>query len=68
MTIKKVKVLMIDPPSGWLYGFPLPMINKDKDEPIEDFLLRNGYPQKLIDEGMAKHCRYWETEIVETNN
>jgi len=55
-------VLIIDPPSGWKYGFPKPFTKGD-DEELEDWLLRNGYPQSEIDQGGAKYCRYWEHEI-----
>lgn len=56
------KVLIIDPPSGWMYGYPA-VYNKSKDETIEEWALRKGYPQKLIDQGMLKYCRFWEKEI-----
>lgn len=38
---------MIDPPQGWLYGFP-----KELPEDVTDiiqWLVTNGYPQALID-------------------
>lgn len=39
---------MIDPPYGWMYGFP------KKFEPLEgelfdDWLVRNGYPKSEIE-------------------
>jgi hypothetical protein len=48
-----------DPPSGWMYGFPreykpLP------GESLAQTLLRDGYPQKAIDDGEATHVRFWE--------
>lgn len=52
--------LIVDPPSGWKYGFPRPLIWADEKETFEEFLLRNGYPQHEIDNGGAKYCRYWE--------
>lgn len=60
----KVKVLMVDPPSGWKYGFPRPYPNKDK---IKDFnyavwLLHNGYPVGLVDLAL-KSSRFWESEV-----
>ena len=36
---------MVDPPSGWQYGFPRPY-NKETDGPIKEFLIKNGYPEK----------------------
>lgn len=51
----------IDPPSGWVYGFP-------KEIPydivnVKEWLVENGYPQKVMD-SMGEHfyCRYWQTE------
>ena len=56
------KVHMIDPPSGWRYGFP-----KVLPEGVTDtiaWLLENGYPQHEIDAcGDHFYCRHWETEI-----
>jgi hypothetical protein len=37
---------MIDPPHGNLYGFPKELPNDVKD--IYKWLVRNGYPQHLI--------------------
>lgn len=51
--------LMIDPPSGWHYGFPKP-IPRDVDN-VKEWLVQNGYPQELIDKlGEWFICRYWE--------
>lgn len=50
---------MIDPPSGWLYGFPKPIPNDVKD--VKEWLVQNGYPKKIIDDlGKYFYCRYWE--------
>ena len=60
-----LKVLMVDPPSGWLYGFPKPypggalVSYKDKVK----WFLENDYPQELIDEGMLQYCRFEEMEL-----
>lgn len=40
--------MLYDPPSGWMYGFPKPYLPKP-DETLEQTLLRDGYPQKEID-------------------
>lgn len=51
-----------DPPSGWRYGFPKeykPLPN----ETLEQTLLRDGYPQVEIDQGMAKYCRFWGKDL-----
>ena len=39
--------LMIDPPSGWMYGFPK-SIPKDVTDHLK-WLVENGYPQEEID-------------------
>ena len=64
---------MIDPPSGWQYGFPKPIPeNRRKDSLV--WLVEQGYPQSLIDEfGEHFYCRYWEQPdedkiIVKFNN
>ena len=48
----------IDPPGGWLYGFPK-LFTKGKAETLDSWLVRNGYPREEIERGMAKYCRYW---------
>jgi hypothetical protein len=56
-----MKKHMIDPPSGWLYGFP-----KELPEGVENvlaWLVENGYPQKEIDNlGEHFYCRHWYSE------
>lgn len=51
--------VMIDPPSGWRYGFPKEMPEKDID--LRTWLIDNGYPEKDVDWAMS-HCRMWENE------
>jgi hypothetical protein len=64
---------MIDPPSGWLYGFPKP-IPEDRQKDTIAWLVEQGYPKDLIDSfGEHFYCRYWEeTEkekaIIKFNN
>lgn len=39
---------LIDPPDGWMYGFPKryePMEN----ELLDEWLIRNGYPKSEVD-------------------
>lgn len=58
----KKKVTIVDPPSGWKFGFP-----KELPDNVEDFrrwLIDNGYPESEVDFGM-KYCRQWEEEIEE---
>jgi len=45
------KEYLIDPPQGWLYGFPKPYI-KSRDGDIVEWLLRNGCPKENL-----KYCR-----------
>jgi hypothetical protein len=50
---------MIDPPSGWKYGFPKPL--PDEVENVKEWLLEQGYPQREIDLcGKHFHYRTWE--------
>ena len=59
----KKKVMMIDPPSGWLYGFPK-VLPDPKPESMHEWLVGNGYPQEEIDKMKEYfYCRYWETEL-----
>ena len=64
---KEYKVAWVDPPEGWMYGFP-----KDVDEAFHlmgrdktQWFLDNGYPQNLIDKGMLKYSRSGLVEVVE---
>lgn len=59
----KKKVTMIDPPSGWKYGFPKECTARE-DQEHRDWLVEQGYPQNLIDSyGDHFYCRYWEEEL-----
>lgn len=60
--------MLYDPPSGWKYGFPRPY-NPLPNESLADTLLRDGYPQREIDNGGARHCRFigrGAREVVES--
>jgi len=58
------KILIIDPPSGWKYGFPKELPQDIKD--TKKWLVENGYPQHEIDScGDHFYCRYWEREVDE---
>lgn len=63
--------MIIDPPSGWKYGFPRRYVRADGD--IGEFLVKNGYPRKDVDFAL-RHLRMipegedWsgeELEIIE---
>jgi hypothetical protein len=51
------KKMMIDPFSGWRYGFPR-LWNSDVDGDLREFLLQNGYPEKDVDFAL-KYIRMW---------
>lgn len=54
-----MKRTMIDPPSGWRYGFPKEL-TVTEDENINEWLVKNGYPQSMIDLFKGKLvCRMW---------
>ena len=51
---------VIDPPSGWMYGFPQPIPDNITD--VKAWLVENGYPQSEIDAcGEHFYCQYWES-------
>jgi len=57
----RMRIKMIDPPSGWRYGFPKPL--PEGIENVNKWLVENGYPQQEIDAlGEYFYCRYWEEE------
>lgn len=55
--INTARVVMVDPPSGWMYGFPA-VWDKNQFETIEEFLKAAGYPEKDI-EFACRHMRMW---------
>lgn len=57
---------MIDPPSGWKYGFPKPVPGGyiKSESLMRVWLEGEGYPSDSIDLAL-KHSRYWETEVDE---
>jgi hypothetical protein len=51
---------MIDPPSGWRYGFPK-LIPEERNNDVLVWLVEQGYPQEEIDDLEEYfYCRYWE--------
>jgi hypothetical protein len=51
---------IIDPPSGWKYGFPKP-IPEDRLKDVIVWLVEQGYPKETIDSfGEHFYCGYWE--------
>lgn len=52
--------IIIDPPSGWKYGFPK-SIPEDRIKDAKNWLIENGYPQSEMDSyGEYFHYRVWE--------
>ena len=51
------KILIVDPPSGWKYGFPAPALD-DYEQQLRD----HGYPEKDIPLAL-RHSRYWEHRV-----
>jgi len=58
-------MIFIDPPSGWMYGFPkeLPPDWEFYNEgEKENWFFLQGYPADLIEKGYLNHCRTWYDE------
>jgi hypothetical protein len=61
-----LKVLMIDPPEGWKFGFPKPVpevfhtLGDDFD--LKRWLVNEGYPQELTTWRWFR-CRFWEKDL-----
>ena len=58
--INSDKDLVIDPPSGWRYGFPK-RVTQEEMKDLKSFLISNGYPEEDVELAM-KYSRYWEFE------
>ena len=56
------KYIMIDPPSGWRYGFPKKILRKDYDDRGAEVLYENGYPRPPEDspEAAVSWVRVWD--------
>jgi len=59
---------MVDPPSGWQYGFPRPydfepshpnLPGEEYRQEVREWWRDTGYPSKDIDFAI-EHSRYWE--------
>lgn len=55
---------MIDPPTGWKYGFPRPY-DEATDGSMREFLLTHGYPEKDVDFAL-EYMRCWPADEVST--
>jgi len=49
---------MVDPPSGWAYGFPKLW---DGEEPLDIWLFKHGYPNEDIAFAL-NYLRMWPVE------
>ncbi len=59
------RVLIVDPPSGWKYGFPkeCPLDVWENDSAYERWLLDQGYPKDDIKLALT-YSRAWSEEEV----
>jgi hypothetical protein len=48
----------VDPSRGWMYGFPR-LYDPAKDGDMTEWLIRNGYPEKLARQGLACTFSEW---------
>lgn len=61
-TLKNATKVWVDPPSGWLYGFP--KIWNKQDKYLEDLLRESNYPEKDIPFAVS-YMRMW---LVDEDN
>lgn len=56
-----MKVFIIDPPSGWKYGFPKPVPQEilGNQKKLTNWLIEQGYPKQDIPLAV-RYSRYWE--------
>ena len=68
INFKMSEEILIDPPSGWLYGFPKKIKSQKWEsfnlEQKEQWLIKNNYPKKLIDH--AKKMDAFHLRIINT--
>lgn len=64
MSVKRI----VDPPSGWRYGFPRPfdftpshpsLPGEDYEHEYRQWFIDHGYPASEVAAGMLDHCRWW---------
>lgn len=52
-------VTVVDPPSGWRYGFPK-VVPEDRKNDLVEWLVEVGYPRAEIEAlGAHFYCRFW---------
>jgi hypothetical protein len=52
----------VDPPSGWRYGFPR-LYDPAKDGDMVEWMIANGYPKRLADQGLACTFTEWTEDV-----
>ena len=55
MKINNWKGLIIDPPSGWRYGFPKKCTEYIFGEEIIEWLVDNGYPESMANSDLVNY-------------
>jgi len=56
---------MIDPPSGWKFGFPK-IVPDPAPADMVAWIVEQGYPEDLmLSYGDHFYCRHWEAELEE---
>jgi hypothetical protein len=60
----KVVVTIIDPPEGWMYGFPKIVPKWVKPDFIDEWVVSVGYPRAIRDKFNEHfYYRYWSNEV-----
>ena len=54
---------MVDPPSGWKYGFPKEL---PKGKKYEELLIESGYPKEDVEFAMKYSRQWYEDESTQT--
>ncbi len=58
---------IVDPPSGWKYGFPK-VYDNPNNLTMEEWLIENGYPKNEFDkDGKVHWIRTWKEEDENIN-
>jgi hypothetical protein len=57
------KVLWIDPPEGWRYGFPRAVPKGIEGDAINEWMIKVGYPKEKMEAyGESFYCGMWYEE------
>lgn len=57
--MKVHKTMWVDPPAGWMYGFPK-LYTPEVDGDLYTWLVDNGYPADHVDPSTL--VRFWDAE------